>query len=280
MENIQMDKKLINNSVIIVILAILLLPIITMVLFSFVYTNGTSSELTLSGFNELFKDVRIAEVGRICYRSFIVSLLATTIAYVVSYLLVTYTSNKFQLRFLILTTLPFIANEAVRIFSWQNVLAENGLLNIAFSKLSQKDIVIFSSAQDFNIVTTMIITCIPFAIFICTATLKTIPEIYWKASNDMKLNHISRFLKVGLPLSKKAILSSVAITFFVAFALSSEVLFLGGATKVSIRGFLLSLMSANKYEAIFAFGVLVLLLLIIGYIIYLISIKARISRQV
>ena len=121
----------------------------------------------------------------------------------------------------------------------------------------------------------MILACIPFAVFICTATLKILPEIYWKVSNDLKLNHATKFLKVGLPMSKFSILASVVVTFLLSFALSSEVSFLGGDTKISTRGFILSLMSANRYEAIFSFGLIIFLIITGLFLSTLIYIKHK-----
>ena len=159
-------------------------------------------------------------------------------------------------------------------------MAENGLLNKLLSVFSRNEVVVFNSANGLNVYTTMVITCIPFAIFICTASLKIVPEIYWKVSNDLKLNQFAKFIKVGLPMSKTSIVASAIITFFVAFALSSEVIFLGGATKISTRGFILSLMSANRYEAIFVFGLAILVLITLCYLIFYFATKARSIRAV
>lgn len=274
-----MDKKLIDRKIIYGLLLIIAIPFMAMIVFSFVSTNNGLSEINISGFQEISKDVRLQEIGKICIRSFVVCSIATIISYLISYLLVIYTSNKFQSFFLILITLPFLANEAVRVFSWQNVLAENGLLNKLISVFSRNDVVFFNSANGLNVYTTMIITCIPFSIFICTATFKIIPEIYWKVSNDLKLNQFAKFIKVGLPMSKTTIVASAIITFFIAFALSSEVSFLGGATKISTRGFILSLMSANRYEAIFVFGLSLLAVIILCYFIFYYATKERNIRS-
>lgn len=270
-----MDKKLIDSRIIYVLLFIIAIPFMAMIFFSFVSTSNGISQINISGFQELSKDVRLQEIGKICFRSLIICSTATIVSYFVSYLLVIYTSNKFQTSFLILITLPFLANEAVRVFSWQNVLAENGLLNKTLTILSGKDIVVFNSANGLNVYIAMIVTCIPFAIFICTATLKIVPEIYWKVSNDLKLNEVAKFIKVGLPMSKTSIVASAIITFFVAFALSSEVTFLGGATKISTRGFILSLMSANRYEAIFVFGFALLVLITLFYFVFYFAVKTK-----
>lgn len=246
----------------------MIIPFIAMIVFSF-SNNG------ISGFRELALPVRLQEVTTICIRSLIISCIASLIAYCISYLLVIYTTNKFQSIFLVLITLPFIANEAVRVFSWQNMLAENGLFNQILSIVFNRNITLFNSSNGVNIYLTMILACIPFAIFICTATLKIIPDVYWKVSNDLRLNQVSKFLKVGLPMSKTSILASVIITFFISFALSSEVSFLGGATKISTRGFILSLMSANRFEAIFAFGFIILALITLFYLSFLFYLKFK-----
>jgi spermidine/putrescine transport system permease protein len=273
-----MEKQLIKSTVIIGILIFLLSPIITMCIYSIIEFN--SNILSLSGFNEIFKDVRLHEIKQISARSLIVCLTSSSIAYIISYIIVLYTDKKFQRIFLILITLPFVVNEAIRIFSWQNFLSDNGNLNNIISFILNGNIRIFSSASDLNIKTIMIITCIPFAIFICFGLLKTIPNEYWVVSDDLKINHISKFLKVGLPLSKTAILSSILTTFFVAFALSSEVNFLGGASKVSTRGFILSLMSSSKYEAIFAFGFVILLVISISFLFFQAYIKYQNGKHI
>jgi ABC-type spermidine/putrescine transport system permease subunit I len=226
-----MEKKLIDIRIIYCLLIILALPFIAMVFFSFVANSNGFIEINFQGFQELSKSVRLQEIRAICYRSLIVSFLSTIIAYLISYLLVIYTNKKFQIFFLILITLPFLANEAVRVFSWQNVLAENGLFNKFISSFYKNEVTIFSSASDINIYTTMVITCIPFAIFICTATLKIIPDIYWKVSNDLKLHQITKFIKIGL--------------------------------------------SANRFDSIFAFGVILLVFIILFYLAFFVFNKLK-----
>jgi len=273
-----MEIKLIDRQVIFGTILILAVPFIAMVFFSFVFNSNAIGEINLHGYNELSKNIRLQEIARICFRSLIICSVATIISYIISYLLVMYTSNKFQVLFLILISLPFLANEAVRVFSWQNVLAENGLFNKFIGVFCDNSGRVFNSANGLNIYVSMIITCIPFAIFICTATFKVIPENYWKVSNDLKLKQFTKFIKVGLPMSKASILASTIITFFVAFSLSSEANFLGGATKISIRGFILSLMSANRYEAIFAFGVILFVLISLCIIIFYLFTKIKLFK--
>ena len=261
-----MNKQIISDKILICILFFIAIPFIAMILFSFLYNSSEGYTISSNGFKELLLNVRLEEIGKIALRSLIVSVTASVIAYCISYLLVMFSSVKFQTLFLTLITLPFLANEAVRVFSWQNILAENGVLNNLISFFTGTNSTFFNSSNGANIYITMIFSCIPFAIFICTGTLKIVPEVYWKVSNDLRLNPINKFLKVALPLSINAILASILITFFVAFALSSEVSFLGGATKISTRGFILSLMSANRYQAIFAFGFTLITVISIIYL--------------
>jgi spermidine/putrescine transport system permease protein/putrescine transport system permease protein len=203
---------------------------------------------------------------KIAGRAFVVASIATTIAFTVSWLLVQYTTEKFQTLFLVVITLPFLINESIRIFSWQYFLAENGLINRFLSFVSGYDVRLMNGSNSWNIYVVMIIACIPFGVFICAATLKTIPHIFWKSASDLKLSEMSKLLKIGLPLSKFAIATSLIILFFIAFSMSSEVNFLGGDTKISTRNFVLSLMSAGKFQAIFALGFFIVLLVLLIYL--------------
>jgi ABC-type spermidine/putrescine transport system permease subunit I len=197
-----------------------------------------------------------------------VSIVATALSYFISYLLILHTSKGFQSLFYILITLPFLANESVRVFSWQYVLAENGVFNQFLSAISGSSVHFFDGSNAANVYLTMVVTCIPFGIFINSAALLTIPAIYWRVADDLKLNHLTKLIKIALPLSTFAIISALITIFFVAFSLSAEVNFLGGDSKISMRNFVLSLMSASRFQAVFSLGCFVLLLLGVFMLFY------------
>jgi len=253
-----------------VLIFLLAIPLIIIVGLAF-FSNDVTPDRTifsLSGLAELLTPLRLNELLKIASRAFIICLCATVISFLISYLLMIYTSKIFQLLFLVLITLPFLANESVRIFSWQYVLSENGLFNKILSFLAGHSITVFDGSNSINVYVIMIITCIPFGIFINAASLGTIPNIYWKASNDLNLNSFNRFFKIALPLSKFALTASVLVIFFISFSLSSEVNFLGGDSKISTRNLILSLMSASKFQSIFSLGFVMILILLAFAMIY------------
>jgi ABC-type spermidine/putrescine transport system permease subunit I len=253
-----MNNSFLNKKIFYIIIGLLSIPIIMVIALAFFYNDGISSAFSLSGFRELFTHLRIGEVLKITERALIVCFISTAIAFTFSYLLITYTPDLFQFLFYVAITLPFLVNESVRIFSWQYFLAENGVLNNFLSLIVRHHVVIFNGSNSFNIYLLMIITSIPFGIFICSASLKTIPKIYWSVADDLNLTQFNRVVKVAIPLSKFALIASLIVIFFIAFSLSSEVDYLGGDTKISTRNLVLSLMSASKFQTIFSLGFFIL----------------------
>lgn len=253
-----------------ILILLLVIPMVVTIGMAFFSGDAASNQsaFSLLGFVELLTPLRLNELLKIASRALIICLCATIISFLISYLLIIYTSKKFQLLFLVLITLPFLANESVRVFSWQYVLSENGFFNKILSSLAGHSIIVFDGSNSINVYVVMIISCIPFGIFINSASLGTIPNIYWKASNDLNLNSLNRFFKIALPLSKFALLASVLVIFFISFSLSSEVNFLGGDSKISTRNLILSLMSASRFQSIFSLGFVMILILIAFAMLY------------
>jgi|GEM_PF-4096692 len=259
-----MERPLVNSTIIGLIALVFVVPlamVISMACMSFGGSgpNGFSTE----GYSEILSTLRLRELLVITTRALLVAATATCVAFLVSWSLFRVGSERFLLFFLTLMTLPFLANEAVRVFAWQHVLSEDGVFNALLSRVAGGDVRLFNATNNLNVLVVMVLNCIPFGVFISTASLKTVPAIYWKVSNDLNLSSTSMFLKIALPLSKVALYASFVVTFFIAFSLSSEVNFLGGASKISLRNLVLSLMSASKFQSIFALGALMTLLIVL-----------------
>lgn len=248
------SNKTISNYILYTLLVFCAIPFILLFYFSFVEVIDGKIVYSLDSFSELFSSIRQKELRTITFRAILVSLFATILSFVISYILLKKTSRQFQIIFLVLITIPLLINESIRVFSWQLLLSENGLFNYVLSKLSGTTISLFNGSNFNNVIFVMLISIIPFGIFINTASLNITPKIYWKASKDLGLKSFSTFFKVAIPISKTSIAITFIISFFLAFSLSSEVNFLGGASKVSIRNLVLSLMSSNNFSAIFLLG--------------------------
>jgi len=251
-----MNDGLLSNKQFALLFAILMIPVLIIVLLSF--SSGESIyHISFEGFKEIFSSLRLNELLKICIRSLVVSITATTIAYLIAYFLVLNASYSFQSIYLVLISLPFLANESIRVYSWQLLLSEDGLFNNILSEFGSIEVTFFNGTNIVNIYLVMIIACIPFGIFINSAALKMIPKIYWKSAEDLNLNAVNKFWKVGLPLSKSAVIVSFIVTFFISFSLYSEVAYLGGDSKISLRNLISSLMSASKFQSIFCLGFII-----------------------
>ena len=159
-----MQHSFLNKKSLIIFIVITSIPIVIILLHGFFLYDSTSNQFSfsLSGFEELISPLRLNEILKIAFRAIIVCLAATTVSFLISYLLILYTSKRFQSVFFVLITLPFLANESVRVFSWQYVLSENGLFNALLSFITGHNVTIFDGSNIVNVYMVMIITCIPF----------------------------------------------------------------------------------------------------------------------
>lgn len=266
-----MNNTFIDNRLFVLLAVIIASPVVIMAVLSFYSIDGINQEYSLSGYIEILSSLRLNELMKISVRALIVSVIATIISFYIANVLVYNTSKSFQSFYLILVTLPFLANESVRVFSWQYILSENGIFNNVLSLIIGSRVSLLSSANILNVYFVMIVTCIPFGVFINTISLKIIPDIYRKVAEDLKINAFHNFVKIVLPLSKTALAGSLLVTYFISFSLSSEVNYLGGDSKISLRNMILSLMSASKFQSILSLGFLITIaIMIMVYIVKII----------
>lgn len=259
------SNKLISNIVLTVLVFSFTIPFAMLFPFSFIKLVEGLKVFSLDSFTELFSSIRLKEIQTITLRATIVSLFATIFSFIISYLMFKGVSKRIQAIFLVLITIPLLINETVRVFSWQLVLAEDGLFNYFLSYLFNTEILLFNGSNFNNVIFVMLISIIPFGIFINSFSLNIVPNIYWKVSKDIGLKPFIVFLKIALPISVISIAITFIISFFIAFSLSSEVNFLGGDSKISIRNLVLSFMSSNNFSAIFLLGSMLILLILFIY---------------
>lgn len=250
----------IPSSLFICIYIILACPILLQFIFSFVnWEIGNPKGFSLNGYLELVKPFRLNELGTILLRSFLISFFSSSIAFIASYILIKLNNKTFKFLFLLLITLPFLINESVRVFSWLLLLTENGLANQFIQKILNINLVLFNGTNLFNVFLVTFLGLIPFGVFINIIFLERIDKDIWIAAKDLGASEIITFYKIAIPLGMRGFLFSLIVTFFISLTLSSEVVFLGGDTKQSIRILINDLLSTNKVSAVFAIGVLLIL---------------------
>lgn len=262
------SDKVVSSFLLNSLLCLCAIPFFVLFIFSFIEFIDGQQIITLQAFRQLFSNIRLTELSKITFRAVIVSSIATIFSFLISYALFRIISKRVRLLFLLIITIPFLINESVRVFSWQLVLSENGLFNSWISYITGREMLFFNGSNDYNVVFIMMISIIPFGIFINTASLIITPSIYWKAAEDIGINSLNTFIKIVLPISRISLLITFIISFFLAFSLSSEVNYLGGASKISVRNLVLSFMSSSSFSSIFLLGsILTLIIIILNFII-------------
>jgi ABC-type spermidine/putrescine transport system permease subunit I len=263
-----MKKPMLNSLIFQSVFALAALPLLGILVLSVLNADQPGPSVSLNGYSELFTWLRIGELVRITGRSVMIALTSTAFAFGLALTLYRSVSEKLHPMLLLLITLPFLVNEAVRIFAWQYVLQENGLFNRLLSLISFHQVSFFNATNSWNVFLVMLLNCIPFGVFIFSASFKTFPLIYLRAADDLKLSTAVRLFKVIIPFSAASFLASFLVIFFIAFSMSTEVNFLGGDTKISTRNLINSLMSASKFQAIFAIGALIIICILASYFLF------------
>lgn len=149
-------------------LAVVASPLVVIMLLGFVRIElGQIAGLSLEGYAELFKSYRIGEVGLVSLRSLVLGGLASFVGFTVAFVLVRHFSIRWQNIFLLLLTLPFLINEAVKTFAWTNLLQRGGTFNYLAELIGLSDTT-FTLASIWNVYAIILLNLIPFAVFIST----------------------------------------------------------------------------------------------------------------
>lgn len=223
------------------------------------------------GYRELFENsFRFNSIYSILIRAFINASLAVLIALPFSYLLIKKLKARFRTIILILMILPFLVNEATRVYSWNFILGGQGIISRIIQSINPTaNPISWLSSSEFSVRLTMLAACIPLAVFVLTLILSNIRKHIWYASQDVGANDFFEFFKVVIPLSKVGLASAWSLVFLFSLSMSTEVFFLGGASKHSLRIMINDLLSASKISAVTALGTIFIIFIVLFFCIVL-----------
>lgn len=276
-------KKISINSIIFYTLLILLFsPFLSVVIFSFInFGYGEIQIGTLVGYRELFENsFRFNSIYSILVRAFINASLAVIIALPFSYFLIKKLKIRFRVIILIILTLPFLVNEATRVYSWNFILGGQGIIYRIIQSINPTaDPISWLSNSEFSVRLVMLSASIPFAVFVLTLVLSNIRKHFWLASQDLGANNFFEFFKVIIPLSKVGLVSAWSLVFLFSLSMSTEVFFLGGASKHSLRIMINDLLSASKISAVMALGTIFLIFIVLFFSLVLFTQKLLTKKR-
>jgi putative spermidine/putrescine transport system permease protein len=139
---------------------------------------------------------------------------------------------------LLLIVMPLWSSYLVRAFAWRTILANNGVLDWATSKLG-----LGTAGIGYSNTAVLIVFCylwLPFVILPIYTALERIPSSYLEASQDLGARSFMTFRRIVLPLAKPGIIAGSIFSFsltlgdYIAPALVGKTQFIGTIVKDNV----------------------------------------------
>ncbi|MBO3762245.1 ABC transporter permease [Ciceribacter sp. L1K22] len=195
-------------------IALLGVPILTVVAYSFWSQNYLEIDLTLTLDNyraaltePMYQDLLV--------RSLIISLVVSVVTVVISYPVawfISFHGGRHKNLLIFLITIPCWTSYLLRVMSWKMILGYQGVLNTGLMSAGVIDQPIASLLYNSNaVVITLVHSWAAFAILPIFVSLEKIDRSLVEAARDLGDGPVRSFLRVVLPLSLPGVISALLI---------------------------------------------------------------------
>ena len=264
-------------------------PIIIIVCYSFMKKDmhgGVQKEFTLNAYKAIFsrdadtgKFIYLPIIGRTLWMTLISTLVSILIALPCGYAIA---RSKHQTVLLILVIIPFMTNSLIRIFAWQSILGDEGLLNQIFGFFERIwHFIIGAKEWTFTphkfmytkaaVIIVSIYMYLPYAILPVFTAVDRFDFSLIEAARDLGATKAQSMIKILLPGIKSGIISSLIFTFIPIFG-NYTVPQLVGSTKSYMLGNIImdQIQKARNLPLASAFSVL-LTIITMGAILFMLT---------
>lgn len=181
-------------------------------------------ELTLKTYGELLRPSNMDIIVRSALMASVVTLAAAVVAFPIAYYAARYARGKWKALFYLGAMLPLWSSYLVKIYAWKLILAKEGILTWAFTKLHLMWLldavlsipVIGGNSLSVSYIGTFLVflyVWLPFMILPVQAALERVPVNLLEASSDLGASPGKTFRNVLLPLAFPGIVAGSIFTF-------------------------------------------------------------------
>jgi spermidine/putrescine transport system permease protein len=212
---------LLASPLILLVAALLVLPIGTFLVYSFMTPGRYNVELplTLDNYRRAFFD---ATYGKLMLNSVSIGLITAAISTVLGYAVAYYASfqaGRAKMAILALTVVSILGGYLVRIYAWRIVLGTEGVLNSALGALgftgNPLGFLLFSRSA---VVIALVNIYIPFTALVVFAALENVGRDVIEAARDLGAGPLRAFARVVLPLTGRAVFTGFLFVFLLTAA--------------------------------------------------------------
>ncbi len=157
----------------------------------------------------------------------IATIAASVLAFPVSYFLAFKVSDSARRWAIFLLIIPFFTSYLVRTYSWQVLLAENGVLNSIFRVVGIGTITMLNSpfATEVGYMT----LCLPLVLILQTFALANIDKRLVEAAYNLGSGRLNTVFQVIIPAAKTGLVVAAVFTFILSFGDFVSPYYLGGS---------------------------------------------------
>ncbi len=194
------------------------LPMALMVVYSFWQTDDAFRivpEWTLRNYQRFFSnDAYLRTFGKTLVMAALVTIVGIAIAIPYAWFLVRYTSRRTQRILLLLTIVPFWTSYLLRVYAWQAILGEKGLLNSVLTGTGllaePSRLLVYNNNSVFLV---LLYVYFPFAALAIYASLEKFDFTLLRAAQDLGAPPWRAFVRILLPLIKPGIVTACIFVF-------------------------------------------------------------------
>jgi ABC-type spermidine/putrescine transport system permease subunit I len=198
------------------------------------------------------------------------------VAFPFAYWLARYVPRRVQRLLLVLVILPFWTSYLLRVYSWLNILGDQGAINrfLQWAHLTDQPVSFFLYDRP-AVVLVLVYLYFPFAALTLYASLERFDWDQFKAARDLGATSATAIRKILLPQIRPGLVTSVIFVFIPILGEYLAPQLVGGAKGVMIGNLVVNFFQGAQYARGAAAALLIATLIVILLVIFRRSLEIR-----
>ncbi len=208
--------------------------------------------------------------------SVLATVLTIAVAFPFAYWLVRYVPRRLQRTLLVLVILPFWTSYLLRVYSWLNILGEQGAINrvLQWTHVTDTPVSFFLYDRP-AVVLVLVYLYFPFAALTLYASLERFDWDQFKAAMDLGATPATAMRRILLPQIKPGITTAVIFVFIPILGEYLAPQLVGGARGVMIGNLIVNFFSGAQYTRGAAASLLIAALIVVLLVIFRRSLEIK-----
>ena len=208
--------------------------------------------------------------------SVLATVLTIAVAFPFAYWLVRYVPRRLQRALLVLVILPFWTSYLLRVYSWLNILGEEGAINrfLQWTHLTHHPVSFFLYDRP-AVVLVLVYLYFPFAALTMYASLERFDWDQFKAAMDLGATPATAMRKILLPQIKPGVTTAVIFVFIPILGEYLAPQLVGGAKGVMIGNLIVNFFNGAAYTRGAAASLLIAGLIVVLLVIFRRSLEIK-----